>query len=569
MSLKEKSEKLKEIMSHYDTKWLLGDLSFVMHSGRERAADQLGQLSSPMRQLYYLAGLNISSPVSDGLTYGYDPEEWKVIAGLLNAIESDYAEQLMAETGTDKGEWEKVRNVAVPSFLSYFNEGPLNFEEQILNWVIDLYTNFDTYLEQEYGLQVIDFVNFYNNLDQLGQGNFQAFTMSPELLREDWEDYTNIKSGMDENLPAFFRDSVPKEYLVMSKFMIDKGMKDRFYPSELALDGLTEDKVKIILGMLSCRREQRDFTFYTETKPGNPLYDFPIMDLENGMYQVFEVKQVIHAINNFLERDITRDAVRMDRYLKLKGDLLEDNIVKLLSDFLGEGTKKVYQSYFVKGKEQDILILWNDYALIIEAKGYNLREPFRNPEKAFVRISDDFKKCIGYGYEQTSRVESIILSGDPLVIEDKDGGVIEQIDTACIKEAFSIIVNQHSFGLVQNDLSYLLNVGEEDIYPWAVTFEDLEIFILTLTALKKSPQYFFDFLLFREELHGKVRCSDELEICGGYLTGKINAKRSKYQQIIKTLPEFGDIFDDQYRKGMGFKNEKYLEEKLGGRHMFW
>lgn len=119
-------------MSHYDTKWLLGDLSFVMHSGRERAADQLGQLSSPMRQLYYLAGLNISSPVSDGLTYVYDPEEWKVIAGLLNAIESDYAEQLMAETGTDRGEWEKVRNVAVPSFLSYFNEGPLNYEEQIL-----------------------------------------------------------------------------------------------------------------------------------------------------------------------------------------------------------------------------------------------------------------------------------------------------------------------------------------------------------------------------------------------------------------------------------------------------
>lgn len=568
MSLKEKSERLKEIMSKYDSKWLLGDLSFVMHSGRERAVDQLGELSSPMRQLYYLAGLNISSPVKDRLKYTYDPEEWKEIVELLNGIENDYAEQLLAENEGDRGEWERVRNVAIPSFLSYFNEGPLNFEEQILNWVIDLYSNFDPYLEKEYDLQVIDFINFYNNLDKLGQRNFQAFTMSPELLRDNWEGYTDIKSGIDENLPTFLKESVPQEYLVMSKFMIDKGMKDRFFAWELTSEDLEEDKVNRILGLLSCKRMQREFTYYTETKPGNPLFDFPIIDMENGMYQVFEVKQVIHAINGFLERDITREQPQMDKYLKLKGDLLEGNILELVGGFLGDGIK-IYQSYFVNGKEQDILIFWKDYALIIEAKGYNLREPFRNPERAFIRISDDFNKCIGYGYEQTSRVESIILSGDPLTIKDKDGNVIDQINTSFIKECFSIIVNQNSFGLVQNDLSYLLKIGEDDIYPWAVKFDDLEIFIRTLIALKKRPQYFFDFLFFREELHGKIRCSDELEICGGYITGKLSAKKIQYNESIKTLPEFGDIFDEQYRKGMGFNNEKYLEEKQDGRHMFW
>ena len=42
---------------------------------------------------------------------------------------------------------------------------------------------------------------------------------------------------------------------------------------------------------------------------------------------------------------------------------------------------------------------------IIEAKGYSLREPLRDPQKAFVRIKDDFNNSIGYGYEQTKRVE--------------------------------------------------------------------------------------------------------------------------------------------------------------------
>lgn len=154
-------------------------------------------------------------------------------------------------------------------------------------------------------------------------------------------------------------------------------------------------------------------------------------------------------------------------------------------------------------------------------------------------------------------------------IQNNQGQTIETIDTKNIKESFSIIVNLNSFGLIQNDLSYLLDIDDEDIYPWAIKYDDLEIFILTLIAQGKKPEYFIDFLLFREELHGKIICSDELEICGGYLTKKINPKKVKYQDVIKTEPEYGDIFDEQYRKTMGFKNEKYLYEKQSGKYIFW
>ena len=122
---------------------------------------------------------------------------------------------------------------------------------------------------------------------------------------------------------------------------------------------------------------------------------------------------------------------------------------------------------------------------------------------------------------------------------------------------------------MQNDLSYLLNIKEEDLYPWAVKYYDLEIFILTMIAQGKKPHFFIDFLLFRENLHGKISCSDELEICGGYLSKKINPKGVKYVDTFKTEPEYGDIFDDQYRKTMGFKNEKNLYIKQSGKYMFW
>lgn len=571
MGLAEKSLQLKELVSIYESKWFLGDLSDVIHSGRERAADMLGELSSPMRQLYYLAGLNLSTKIDNGVEFVYDPDKWNEIVKLLNEIEEEY-QKMMFEFNKDTDDvddWKKIREVAVPSFMTYFNQGPLNFEEQISNWVSDFYSNFDDSLLYNFDLKTGDFVLFYENLDKLVQKNFQAHTTNNDLLRDNWEEYTTILSGIDENIPSFFKEYIPNEYIIMSKFMIDKGIKDRFYPNELTCDKLPLEKVEKILSMLTVRRDDKDFTYYSETNPGNPLYSKPIFDIENGMYQVFEVKQVIHAINSLLENLISSDTKIKDKYIKLKGNLLENNIILLFEKFFGNKVK-IYQSYYVDGNEQDILILWENYAFIIEAKGYNLREPLRAPEKAYTRIKDDFKKSIGYGYEQTSRIEKIILEEKPLVLTNNKNQTLEVIDTSQIKECFSIIVNLDSFGLVQNDLSYLLELqNEDDVFPWAVKIDDLEIFILTLIAKGKSPKYFIDFLLFREQLHGKIICSDELEICGGYLTCKINPKRMKYQNTLVTKPDFGDVFDEQYNKTMGFKNEKYLFEKQSGKYLFW
>jgi hypothetical protein len=571
MGLTEKSLQLKELVSTYESKWFLGDLSDVIHSGKQRANDMLGNLSSPMRQLYYLAGLNISTTKDNGIEYWYDPAKWNEIVKLLNDIEQEYQKMLFEfnEETDDFSKWKKIREVAVPSFLTYFNQGPLNYEEQVLNWVIDLFSPFDDYFLSEFGLVTADFILFYENIDKLNQNNFQGYTFNNELLRDDWETYTTIESGMDESLPDFFKDSIPKDYIVMSKFMTDKGMKDRFLAAELVCERLSIEKVEKILSILSVKREERDFTYYSETNPGNPLYSNPIFDIENEMYQVFEVKQVIHSINSFLENAVTSDSTRLDKYVKMKGDLLENNIISLFKKFFGSDIK-LFKSYYVDGKEQDVLIIWNNYAFIIEAKGYNLREPLRTPEKAFNRIKDDFKKCIGYGYEQAIRIESIFFDEKPLVITNDKNEIIEVIDTEQIEECFSIIVNLDSFGLIQNDLSYLLELqNEDDIFPWAVKFDDLEIFILTLIAKGKSPQFFIDFLLFREELHGKILCSDELEICGGYLTSKINPKKMKYIDTLVTKPDFGDVFDEQYNKSMGFKNEKYLYEKQSGKYRFW
>ena len=138
------------------------------------------------------------------------------------------------------------------------------------------------------------------------------------------------------------------------------------------------------------------------------------------------------------------------------------------------------------------------------------------------------------------------------------------------EEDFSIIVNLKSFGQIQNDLSTLIKLeNDDDVYPWAVKLDDLEIFLLTLISRKKKPIDFVNYLLMRETLHEKLICSDELEICGGFIEGKLKQKKVDYADVIKTHPRMGELFDYQYNKGMGFKNEKYLNEKQSGKYLFW
>lgn len=565
MSLEEKSKELKDFVSKYRTDWFLGNLSFLTTCIADgKAQDQLGKLSSPLRQLYFVAGLTVSTDPAKGQNIQYTNEEWATIVTLLNEIEFEYDKLFFPKPDEEIDEqWKKVREVAMPSFLGYFNLGPLNYEEQTINWVRDLFTQLDKVIEGVTGFKTEDFIQFYESVDVYVQNNFKAFSNKHAALRADWKKYARLEVGVVEGTPEVIA-TLMKEREALHIFMADSGIINRFLPEDIANEKLSVDQVNAILKYLSCSRAESDFLYYTSTKPGNPLYDKPIVDIGNGMYQVFEVKQVIHAIENFLE-DICL-AHAQDKYVKKKGTLLEKNVLDLFIKFLGKNARH-FKGYYVDGHEQDLLFLWKDYAFIIEAKGYNVREPSRDPDRAFERINQDFDRSIRYGYTQAQRVAKKFEDQVPLRITDKHGKLIEEIDTTKYEENdFTIIVNLNSFGQIQVDLSALI---PECTYPWAVKLDDLEVFFLTMIQKKKPPMFFVNFLLLRENLHGKVICADELDICGAYLTGKLTQKKAEEEDTLFFPPVFAAVFDEQNKQGMGFKNEKYLAEKRSKKYLFW
>jgi len=563
--LESKSNELKEFMAKYRTQSMLGHLSFLMTCISNGAAGQeLAELTSPMRQLYYLAGLMLSVK-ANGDEINYTDEDWGKIVRLLKEIDIEHAKLFFPEDeNVVSKEWKEKVSVAMPTFLSYFNLGPLNYEEQVIEEIESVYPPMDDVLAKEYGLCTADLIKFYDNLDAWCTYNFDSFS-NPQLtpLRSNWRDYTDLEVG--SNFPYFIADTLENRQASFT-FVIDPGMKYRFKPEDMVENGLSIEKVNTILSLLSTERADSDFLYYTGC---NPIVEKPIVKLENGLYQVFEEKRVLHAIQALLDNVCKKSAKANSRLSHHKGAYLEDKISDLFAKFFGKKVE-IIKGYYIDGCEQDILVLYEGQMLVIEAKAYTNKEPFRDAERAFVRIKQDFDRSIGYAYTQCKRVEDKMKEGRPFALCDKDGSALKTIVPIDYDgNDFYMIVNQEAFGQIQTDLSSFLTIPDGYNYPWAVRFDDLEMFILTLIAKKKQPSYFFDFLILREYLHGHVICSDEGEICGAYITGDLTEDMAESDDIISFSPHSADVFDAQYRKGMGFKNEKHWKQKHDGSTIFW
>jgi hypothetical protein len=129
-NLEQKSKELKQFMAKYKTQNMLGHLSFLMTCITNGfAKETLEPLRSPMRQLYYLAGLLVSEN-SDGTNeINYSDVDWAYIVKLLNEIEREHFELFMPDSEDEiSDEWKERVLISMPTFLSYFNLGPLNYE---------------------------------------------------------------------------------------------------------------------------------------------------------------------------------------------------------------------------------------------------------------------------------------------------------------------------------------------------------------------------------------------------------------------------------------------------------
>ena len=238
-----------------------------------------------------------------------------------------------------------------------------------------------------------------------------------------------------------------------------------------------------------------------------------------------------------------------EAYLRHRDKSLENKTVKSFALLLPSGAVVAQNLYETPTRqlEHDIVIQVGTVILIVECKATRQREPFRDPDKAYTRIRDDFrsKNGIQYAYDQGGRLRRRLLTEERVVLYNKDGDVALPLISPT--EVFCICVTLEDFGIVATDLSLLLEKDPSDPYPWAVSTFALESILAGFVAENKTFTDFVSLLDQRAQLHGFVFGTDELEFAGTFLTmGGFEEflRKNDGQTRVSLGPDMSQIFDD-------------------------
>lgn len=557
MSLKSKIELLKRKCAGYDTNIFLTFIAGVLIQISTREENPLlKHLKSPQRQLFYLAFLNTRCS-SKGIKNEPTQDEWDEMTILLDEIEMEYL-FILTSSETKTEEDIKKTLISMSTYMNYHFNGPLSYQEQEIERIEKIFNLFKPILKKELDIIPSDLIKFYEIIDnQIDENLNKALTL---YNPDNWKKFTQscIDKGIDEPRDWIFE--APDEISRGINFMKNPGSFLVIDLNEIKYNSLSEEKFKKILELFTFQIEETDeLVFYTEA---NGLMEKPFVKLSEDTYLPFFLKQFLNASFNFLFTFCSKHDER--KTFRQRDRFLEDKVFELFSDFFREDGF-IYANYSIdeNRSEQDILVLYRQFALIIEVKASTNRAPMRNVDAAFKKIKSDFKKTIQNAYDQTNRVKNAFFENDVLLIKNNKKQVINKIQTSKYREnLYSIIVTYDRFGHIQSNLKELLIIDENDDYPWSVNLDDLEAFLLTIGKRRNKKQSLLTFLRHREKYHGHLLCTDELELCGLFLSSiKSFIHYSNFNKMLITTPDLTNPIEKAYSNGLGFKNERNYEVK--------
>jgi len=555
------SETLKELVSIYDSESFIkhiADIISLIQPTRIPFKPFVG-LDSPLIQLFYIANLNITSSPDKIKKQNIEYEEWFEIVKYAIRIKAGYYDALLPTANDDEVEFYEKYKIVMPVFVDYFNSGTLNFEEQEIAKIESIFLPFDNEIETKYGLKIKDFLDIYTSIDNYIQRNFN---LPLQIIASDSEAKAFWDKQKKDNIPpdnwSYTGDNGNIKRLIE---LFEKPL-DRYSlkKSDLLKDYPNNEKLETFLSIFSIQRaENAEYKFYTSPVS---LLRKPIFNIDNENFIILEIKQIITAVY----RELTEFGKTIeDRFYKRRGKFLQESIVVVLKQFFGESALifNEYKTSKLK-KGQDVLLLYKGLALIIEAKAGREPEPRRdaNVKESFKTITTYFKKNIQKAYEQADRIKELFDIGEDFDIIDDSEKILYNIRTNKYHSVFSIIITLDKFREAQINLNHLLELNEGDEnYPISLCIDDFETLLLALKKRRTNIPSLIKYLKNRQELQGRIDANDELQIWADFLLND-NFKVPDNPNLHYVPSVLGaDLFDDLYESGLGFKREKFMEQK--------
>ena len=511
-SIEAQIEALRRQLAKCDTESVLGMIAYLLVFSKGDLHLETG-LSSPLKQLFYLAGLLLTTD-DQSQTTAFSRADFQRIAVQLNGIERAYIDTYFdfpANSQSRSPEW-----VSFAMFVNYYLTAPLTTPEQVLDRIERWFRPFDKEIAQHLGMSATRLIKIYTFVE----GEMQR--------------------TLDELVQARGQPRMPET--AQRLFKISRvSLADRF-----------QGDARTFLELFSMERSNGALLYYAG---GNPFEQSPLWRMPDDQVFCVYPKALLNAIYGLLYRTMESSSHKENWY-RLRDKTMENQSSEILENMLGENAQ-FFRSVFEgddSQKEHDLLVVLGRNLFIVEAKASKMKEPMRDAEKAYVRIRRDFRSDRGIqkAYDQGLALKQLIQKQRYTLLYDARGHVVCTIDSREVDKIFIICLTAENWGMVATNLSFLLKKPDDEPHPWASNVYGLETIADAFAYKNLRPEDFVRYLELREEWHDRLLAADELEICGLYLRYRnfdaLDKEREGYY-----IPHWrmSDIFDEIYYNKLG------------------
>ncbi len=519
-----------------------------MHTAH--STDSTDRLSSPSKQIPFLlavllAGQEPESPVDFG------KDEWDRAKLILDKLFFAYMSLYMPseeELGTLAPEWHRVREVSMLAFLHYFNTGLFASVHQVEERIKRYLAPFDAELSATLGIsatQALTICRWINDQLQKSLDDVRASVLAESDGRRKLLDKAKEEQWSVEELKNATRNS---SYFEKAE-KVFSGVSNLGLVSLPMLSAAFPELAEVFWGQFSIQRgEAPEIRYPTEQS----VYEVQPLIRINGTEAFCPLANALYnALLRVGEQTLLQSSSR-DKFLRARDKALENEALAKIRSFLSPEASiwsEVYETPDCQ-YEHDVVAIDHGLQLLIEAKASPPIEPFRDPDKAFVRLRDAFRgdKGIQKAYEQGNRIVRKLKAGDVVRLYNARGDEVGSLSPDQSKLPVSICVTRDNFGGLATNLALLLEKDAGDSYPWVVNIIDLGSLAEAWSYFGWGPAELRKYLEQRILLHGKVFSDDELDYSGFFMKhGSFESAIEARADLLQLNPDYSSLFDDLYR----------------------
>ncbi|MFN3738987.1 SEC-C metal-binding domain-containing protein [Hydrogenophaga sp.] len=250
------------------------------------------------------------------------------------------------------------------------------------------------------------------------------------------------------------------------------------------------------------------------------LHDFnianasPLIRMPDGTYLLFHIYNLVEALYEAPFYWMGGDKAYVSTAMQNRGVFTEQFAVERLRQVFGAenvlANIDIYASKDTKLAEIDVLVLFGNRALVLQAKSKRLTLEARRGND--LQIKDDFKKSIQDSSDQAFRCAKLIEEGR---CSFKDAAGNEVTLPASLKRIYVICLISDHYPALSFQARHFLNFAATDtIFPPFV----MDVFALdAMTEMLSSPLHFLSYVDRRTGYTDKLMASHELTILSYHL----------------------------------------------------